>query len=149
MGEFIVDYIAQLEEDGHLIWTHVTHPFVTSEIYNHAIQSYRACLSEGYDSLVGATKIQKFLWRDGRPFNYDNTHERWPRSQDLEPVYEINHAIYAVSFPVMRSVGDRVGDKPYFFEMEESQSMDIDWEDQFVLMNEIATARATRGMSLI
>lgn len=148
MGSFIVDYIAHIEDDGHLIWTHVTHSFVTAQIYSRAIVEYRACLLEGYDSLVGATKIQKFLWRGGRPFNYDSSRERWPRSQDIEPVYEVNHAVYAVSFPVMRGVGDRVGDKPFFFEMEESQSMDIDWEDQFLLMDEIATARAKRGTTL-
>ncbi|ODN68644.1 hypothetical protein [Methylobrevis pamukkalensis] len=149
MGAFIRDYIAHLSEDGHLFWSHVTHPFATAEVYERALDVYRERISEGYDCLVSATKIQKFLWRDGKPFNYDNTVERWPRSQDLEPVWEINHAIYAIPFEVMRRSGDRVGDRPFFFEMEEKEAMDIDWEEQFNLMDEIARARRVEGRSLL
>lgn len=149
MGEFITDYIAELRRDGVLFWTHVTHPFVTPDIYDAAIDAYEAKLAEGYDCLVSATKLQRFLWRNGKPFNYDNTVEKWPRSQDLEPVFEINHAIYAIPFATMREARDRVGTKPYFFEMDESAAMDIDWEEQFHLMNEIANARRARGQSLV
>lgn len=149
MAAFIRDYIAHLSPTGHLFWSHVTHPFVTAELYDRALEAYRAKLAEGYDGLVSATKIQKFLWRDGKPFNYDNSVERWPRSQDLEPVYEINHAIYAIPFETMRAVGDRVGDRPYFFEMEDADAMDIDWEGQFSLMDEIARARVATGKSLL
>jgi CMP-N-acetylneuraminic acid synthetase len=149
MGAFIRDYIAHMFEDGHLFWTHVTHPFATSALYQRALHDYHAKLAEGYDCLVSATRIQKFLWRDGRPFNYDNSLERWPRSQDLKPVFEINHAIYAIPFQVMRNTGDRIGNRPFFFEMEEAESMDIDWEEQFQLLQEIAQARAARGESLL
>lgn len=148
MGEFIADYIAHMEDEGHIFWTHVTHPFATAAVYSRALDAYRARLAEGYDSLISATKLQKFLWRDGKPFNYDNSVERWPRSQDLEPVYEINHAIYAMPFALMRETRDRIGHKPFFFEMEEGESMDIDWEDQFRLMDEIARARRQNGQSL-
>jgi CMP-N-acetylneuraminic acid synthetase len=149
MERFIADYIAHLRDNGTIFWTHVTHPFATSRIYEEAIDAYEQALTEGYDSLVSATRIQKFLWRDGRPFNYDNSAEKWPRSQDLPPVWEINHAIYIMPFEVMRSAGDRITDKSCFFPMEEGASMDIDWEDQFHLMDEIAQARIARGLSLI
>lgn len=149
MGDFIADYIAHLKDDGHIFWTHVTHPFVTAEIYDRALAAYAEKRAEGFDCLVSATKLQKFLWRGGRPFNYDNSVERWPRSQDLEPVYEINHAIYAMPFALMREMRDRIGRNPYFFEMEEGDSMDIDWEEQFLLTEEIARARRERGRSLI
>nr|WP_255607543.1 hypothetical protein [Ancylobacter sp. Lp-2] len=149
MGAFIQDYIAHLSEEGHLFWTHVTHPFTTSKVYARAIAEYRRRLAEGYDCLVSATRIQKFLWRNGAPFNYDNTLERWPRSQDLEPVFEINHAIYAIPFATMRKVRDRVGERPYFFEMVDAEALDLDWEDQFQLMEEIARARQSRGESLL
>lgn len=148
MTEFIRDYIAHLREDDHLFWTHVTHPFVTADIYEKAVQEYREKLSQGYDCMVSATRIQKFLWRNGAPFNYDNSREKWPRSQDLEPVFEINHAIYAIAFSTMRGVRDRIGQKPWFFEMGESESMDIDWEEQFSLMDEICSARRACGLSL-
>lgn len=145
MGQFITDYIAQMRETGVLFWTHVTHPFVRSEIYCEAIKTYETAVAEGYDSLVSATKLQTFLWRDGKPFNYDNTVEKWPRSQDIAPVWEINHAIYVIPFETMRKEGDRIGAKPFFFEMEERDAMDIDWEDQFKLMDELFVARHVNG----
>jgi len=149
MERFIADYIAHIRDSGTIMWTHVTHPFVTSQVYGEGITAYEAAKADGKDSLVSATKIQKFLWRDGKPFNYDNTAEKWPRSQDLEPVWEINHAIYIMPFEVMRATGDRITPKSFFFPMEEGASMDIDWEDQFHLMDEIAQAREARGVSLL
>lgn len=149
MERFICDYIAHLDRDGTILWTHVTHPFVRAKHYAEAIDAYEAHVSEGYDSLVSATKIQKFLWRDGRPFNYNNTPEKWPRSQDLTPVWEINHAIYIMPFALMRTVGDRISPKSYFYPTDEKISMDIDWEDQFLLMDEIAYVRQLRGESIL
>lgn len=149
MGEFIRAYIAHLRQEGVLVWTHVTHPFATSAVYDRALDAYEQKVAEGFDCLISATKLQRFLWRDGKPFNYDNSVEKWPRSQDIEPVFELNHAIYVIPFAVMRAVGDRVGNRPYFFPMEESEVMDIDWEDQFHLLDEIARARRAMGRSLI
>lgn len=149
MERFIVDYIANLRVTGTIMWTHVTHPFVTGTLYREAIAAYEKAAAEGYDSLVSATKLQKFLWRDGKPFNYDNSTEKWPRSQDLVPVWEINHAIYIMPFNVMRENADRISSKSFFFPMEESASMDIDWEDQYQLMNEIAQARGAQGISIL
>ncbi|BAV65852.1 acylneuraminate cytidylyltransferase family protein [Sphingobium cloacae] len=149
MERFIADYIAYLRSSGIIMWTHVTHPFVTSRIYNEAIDAYERAILEGCDSLVGATRIQKFLWSNGKPFNYDNSTEKWPRSQDLPVLWEINHAIYMMPFEVMQVSGDRITKNSFFMQMEEGVAMDIDWEGQFQLMEEIALARVARGKSLI
>ncbi|WP_155802500.1 hypothetical protein [Brevundimonas naejangsanensis] len=95
------------------------------------------------------SRVQKFLWKDGRPFNYNNTLEKWPRSQDLQPLWDINHAIYLMPFDVMRAAGDRITAKSHFFEISEDVAMDIDWKDQFLLVQEIARARLERGYSLL
>lgn len=149
MERFICDYIAHLDRTGTILWTHVTHPFVTAKHYDQAIDAYETRVTEGFDSLVSATKIQKFLWQNGKPFNYDNTIEKWPRSQDLTPVWEINHAIYIMPFAVMRAIGDRISPRSFFFQMAEGVSMDIDWEDQFQLLDEIAQVRRLRGDSIL
>ena len=149
MEMFIKDYIAHLSQDGTMLWTHVTHPFVRADTYNRALDEYEQARTSGCDSLVSVSRVQKFLWKDGRPFNYDNTHEKWPRSQDLEPLWDINHAIYLMPFDVMRAAGDRITAKSHFFEISEDVAMDIDWEDQFLLVQEIARARLERGCSLL
>lgn len=149
MESFIRDYIAHLQQNGHLFWTHVTHPFAGGDLYSNAIEEYRTALASGYDSMLSATKLHKFLWKNGSPFNYDNSAEKWPRSQDIEPVYDINHAIYAIPFEVMRKCGDRIGKRPFFLDVPEREAMDIDWEDQFLLMEEIALGRIARGDTLL
>lgn len=149
METFIKDYIAHLSSDETMLWTHVTHPFVRADTYDRALDEYERAQISGHDSLVSVSRVQKFLWKDGRPFNYDNTLEKWPRSQDLEPLWELNHAIYIMPFDVMRAAGDRVTAKSHFFEISEGVAMDIDWEDQFLLMQEIARVRLEQGCSLL
>lgn len=149
MGRFIGEYIANLRDQGTLFWTHVTHPFVRPDLYSEAIARYERCRNDGFDSLVSATKIQTFLWRDGKPFNYDTTVEKWPRSQDIPPVWEINHAIYVIPFALVRQENDRIGKNPFFFQMEERDALDIDWEDQFKVLDELFTARRGNGEILV
>lgn len=52
-------------------------------------------------------------------------------------------------FDVMRAAGDRITAKSHFFEISEDVAMDIDWEDQFFLVQEISRARLERGCSLL
>lgn len=148
MSAFI-RYMSTLEDDGVMMMMHVTHPFISSKIMTDFIKAYRDAISQGYDSLVTVTRMHKFIWNESGPYNYDNTVEKWPRSQDIAPLFEINHAGYLIPFRVMREVDDRIGAKPLLYPVPESVSMDIDWEDQFTLLNDIALARVDRGSSLI
>jgi CMP-N-acetylneuraminic acid synthetase len=148
MGEFIL-YIADLVADGTIMWTHVTSPFVTARHYQAGIRAYEAGLAQGYDCLVSATKIHKFIWDDKGPVNYDNTVEKWPRSQDIKPLYEINHAMYIMPFALMREMQDRIGRRPLFHAMEEQDALDIDWEPQFQLLEQMALVKKAKGESLL
>ena len=148
MSAFI-RYAATLEQDGVMLMTHVTHPFVTSKVFSDLIEAWCAAEEKGYDSLVTVTTLHKFIWDENGPYNYDDTIEKWPRSQDIKPLFEINHAAYIIPFMRMREVDDRVGTNVYLYSLAENISMDIDWEDQFQLLNDIALAKRYRGISLI
>lgn len=148
MSAFI-RYMAGLERDGVMLMAHVTHPFVTSDVLADFIDTYEAAVARGHDSLVTVTRLHKFIWNESGPINYDNTIEKWPRSQDIDPLFEINHAGYLIPFRVMRDKDDRIGANPFLHSIPESVSMDIDWEDQFTLLEDIAMAKASRGKSLI
>ena len=148
MEAFIRDEMAQAEVGGVMLMTHVTHPLVKPSHYQQAIAAYSSALERGHDSLVSVTELHRFLWRDGKPFNYDNTKEKWPRSQDIPVVHELNHAIYLIPFALMREVGDRIGKNPYMHPMAESDVMDIDWQEQFDLIEELVTIRERRGEHL-
>ncbi|NYS26217.1 acylneuraminate cytidylyltransferase family protein [Rhodobacteraceae bacterium 2376] len=144
-----IRYAATLRETGVMMMTHVTHPFLTAAVFADLIAAWRAAEARGHDSLVTVTTLHKFIWDENGPYNYDNTVEKWPRSQDIKPLFEINHAAYLMPFARMRAVDDRIGTNPYLHDMPERLVMDIDWEDQFHLLEDIALARKARGISLL
>lgn len=145
----LIKYISELEETGVIFWTHVTLPFVNSMHYGKIIDEYSRIIESGYDSLFTATVIHKFLWTKTGPYNYSAAYEKWPRSQDIQPLYDINHAVYMLPFSLMRLESDRVGKRPYLYDLPEEVALDIDWENQFQLLNDIATAKKQRNISLV
>jgi CMP-N-acetylneuraminic acid synthetase len=147
MSAFI-SYAATLRDSGVMLMTHVTHPLVTSTVFTDLIAAWRVAETMGHDSLVTVTKLHKFIWSKNGPFNYDSSVEKWPRSQDIMPLFEINHAAYFIQFVRMRELNDRIGKAPRFHELPEALSMDIDWEDQFNLMEDIILGRKMRGLSI-
>lgn len=146
MQSFITDYIATLDLTGTMLWAHVTHPLMTSQSYQRVLHEYGEASASGSDSLVTTTKVQEFLWKDGHPFNYDPVPERWPRTQDLPAVRLLNHAAYVLDFSTLRSIGDRVGQRPDLFDITATEAFDIDWPEDFDLAEEIVSYR--RGISL-
>ena len=148
MEAFIRDQIATAETDGVMMMTHVTHPLVKPEHYVQAINAYEQAVRDGHDSLVSVTELRRFLWRNGKPFNYDNSVEKWPRSQDIEVVHELNHAIYLMPFALMREVGDRIGHNPLMYPMPEDVAMDIDWQEQFDFLQDLVNLRKVKGETL-
>jgi CMP-N-acetylneuraminic acid synthetase len=130
----VIKYIPEIITEGIILWTHVTSPFVDSSVYTKAIQVYREQTAvDSYDSLMSVTKIQKFLWNQDKPINYDRNQEKWPRTQTLPVIFEVNSALFMAPIEVYLQCQDRIGKKVYLFELTASQALDIDWEEDFKL----------------
>jgi N-acylneuraminate cytidylyltransferase len=56
----------------------------------------------------------------------------WPRTQDLSPLYEINHAMFIASRRLYAE-GRRSGSHPKLFEIDKIRAYDIDWNEDFVI----------------
>lgn len=130
--EDLISYIGELVSSDHIFWVHATSPFVNSNTYRRAWLSYRESVieSQQYDSLMSVTRIQQFLWSDSEKgiINKHNFDTRWPQTQDLEPLYEINHAFYINQ---KSNYNDRIGLEPLCFELDKKESIDIDYPDDF------------------
>jgi len=126
----LIKYGGSLIDEGVILTTYVTSPFVNESIYNQAIELYLENLPV-YDSLMSVTKIQKFIWNKEQPINYDPSNEKWPRTQTIEPLYEINSGIFLVNADIYKKENDRIGRKPFFFEISGETVFDIDWKDDF------------------
>lgn len=129
----LVSHALELITDGDILWTHVTSPFITSQCYDSIIKTYQAKKQEGFDSLMTVSEIQGFLWRNGVPINYDRKVEKWPRTQTLEPVSEINSGVFLASHNIYAELNDRIGQTPYLYPLNKLVGFDIDWPEDFVI----------------
>lgn len=132
-----INYIPTIVDAEHIFWVHTTAPFADIKVLNDALDVYekKVLFEKEYDSLLSVTKIQQFLWseKENKCVNHDRTKVLWPRTQDLEPLYEINHAFYINSKENFLKIHDRIGIKPYLYELDKIHSLDIDWGDDFAL----------------
>jgi len=132
--EDFIDYIPSIIDADHIFWVHATAPFVGRSIYEGALKKYFEILGFGkYDSLLSVNKIQQFLWDEetGEVVNHNRSLVKWPRTQDLKPLFEINHAFYINSRLNYLNLHDRIGARPFLYELNKLESFDIDWDDDF------------------
>ena len=103
------------------VMTHTTAPFISPQSIRKGIS---AVLSGDYDSSFAAKKVQDFLWKDGKPFNYqlDNI----PRTQDLPVLLEETSGFYIYKKDVIKQLRRRIGKHPFIVEVDEIEAIDID-----------------------
>jgi N-acylneuraminate cytidylyltransferase len=129
----LICYVPTVTEAQHILWGHVTTPICDAAEYDKAIDLYFSKLTEDYDSLVSVVELKNFLLNnEGRLIN-NTTPLPWPRTQDLEALYEINHAIFLAKREVYIKQKNRIGNKPLLYLMNKFKSYDVDWEDDFVI----------------
>lgn len=124
-------YVPTITNADHILWGHVTTPLVEAKVYDTAIEQYLSKITKGYDSLVSVKELKNFLLNQEGKLVNNTTDIPWPRTQDLEPLYEINHAIFLAKRSVYTEQKNRIGQKPLLYIMDEIHSKDIDWEEDF------------------
>jgi CMP-N-acetylneuraminic acid synthetase len=127
----VIRYVPTVIKDKHILWTHVTSPFISVSTFEKAIPKYFR--SDKHDSLMTVNKVQTFLWDKEKPINYDRSVEKWPRTQTLPEFYEINSGFFINSRENYLKFRDRIGLKPYLYTTEGYESLDIDWPEDFKL----------------
>ena len=120
------------------VWGHVTTPFADASIYDEAIACYYRAIGEGFDSLIGVRELHNFLLNKAGVVINNNSSLPWPRTQDLDPIYEVNHTVFIAGRDVYLNKRNRVGERPYLHTMSALASIDIDWEEDFVLAEALA-----------
>ena len=69
------------------------------------------------------------MWLDGKPINYNP--ENSPNSQDLPDILGVSYGISIISKTLMIKRKNVVGYNPFFYELGELESVDIDTEIEF------------------
>ena len=136
----LIKYVPEVMTDCHILWTHVTSPFIGPEIYSEMIETYFSNLNQ-FDSLMTVTKIQKFIWSKREPLNYSRSTEKWPRTQTLSPLWEVNSGAFITSREIYQAKLDRIGDTPFLFSLSNEIAFDIDWPPDFEMAETLYKAR--------
>ncbi len=114
------------------VMSHATAPFISPQSIEKGLQ---AVLQQGFDSAFAVRKIQTFLWKDGKPFNYNLNNI--PRTQDLPPIFEETSGFYIYRSEVITELNRRIGDNPYMVKVNAIESCDIDTQEDFDVANAI------------
>lgn len=131
MNEVLECFARDVPADVYVM-THTTAPFISAESISKGL---RAVLSGDHDSSFAVKKLQDFLWKDGKPFNYrlDNI----PRTQDLPPLYEETSGFYIYRSEIITDMHRRIGNTPYLVEVGEIEAIDIDEPEDFEIADAV------------
>ncbi|WP_286761114.1 cytidylyltransferase domain-containing protein [Salegentibacter sp. UBA1130] len=133
----LISYAGGVCAGESILWTHVTSPFCGENEYQEAIKLYEQGRKTNYDSLISGRDYKEFLLEKatGKIIN-NNTKLTWPRTQDLSDLFEINNAIFLTTRENYKN-GNRTGSKPILYTQNKMVSLDIDYEEDFMIAEAI------------
>ena len=129
--EIIRSFLNDVDTDI-IVLTHVTCPFVKKQTIEACINAVK---SGEYDSAFSVSRIREFMWRDGKPLNFDASCA--VKTQDLEPIYKETIGVYVFTKDMFLKTNRKVGLKPYFCEVGDYEDIDIDYPCDFEIANAI------------
>lgn len=132
MNEILLHDTA-LEPADLYLQTHSTNPLLRAETLSAAIKAL--CDNyPAYDSLFGVTRLQTRLWDQlARPINHNPA--ILLRTQDLPPTYMENSCVYLFTRQTLEQRRNRLGERPYMFEVSAAEAWDIDEELTFQIVD--------------
>jgi CMP-N-acetylneuraminic acid synthetase len=130
MNEVLLHDTSLVEADFYL-QTHSTNPLLRPQTVSRAIRTLEEN-TPAYDSLFGVTRIQTRLWDQlARPINHNPA--ILLRTQDLPPVYAENSCLYLFRRENLAARRNRIGERPFMFEIDANEAWDIDNELDFAI----------------
>lgn len=115
---------------------HTTSPFAKVTTVNKCIEKVA---SGECDSAFCAENIKQFMWKDGKPINFDPDH--FPRTQDLPDVFAETSIAYVFTKESFLKHNRRLGSKPFICEVDKIEAMDIDYPEDFAICDAIYRIR--------
>lgn len=128
MNDVLLHDVTQVDSDFYL-QTHSTNPLLSSKTIERAVRVF----SDNYpmfDSLFGVTRVQNRLW-DGLARAVNHNPAILLRTQDLPPMYMENSCLYIFTRAALESRHNRIGERPYLFDIDRIEASDIDEELDF------------------
>lgn len=136
----LIKYVPSVCKNDYILWTHVTSPLFNEMDYIEFIRFFfKNKTKKNYSrSAFSADAIQKFLINDkGNWISHNYKKKKWPRTQDLSPLYIVNSAAFIAKRSVYIKEKDRICKKPMAIVSRINSGFDIDNIEEFkALKNE-------------
>lgn len=137
--EIIERFVKDVDADIYVL-THVTQPFTKAESIERALEKV---ISGEYDSAFSAVVLQDYMWMNGKPLNYNL--KNIVRTQDLDPIYMETGAFFIFRKEVFTELGQRIGNNPYIYEIDQFEAVDIDTAEDFQFAKVVAAFLNSKG----
>lgn len=116
--------LADTTETDFLMHCPCTAPLIKKDTYEDIINTFKTSLKNGFDSINSVASVKEFLWLNNKPINYEINNV--PNSQNLPDIFKLTFGVSIIDKKLMSSRRNVVGSKPYFFELDQIESVDID-----------------------
>jgi len=140
MNEILMYDTGVVQSDFYL-QTHSTNPLLRAHTISMGIQTLLTQYP-AYDSLFSVTRFQSRFW-DGLGRAVNHNPNILLQTQDLPPIYEENSCLYMFTRETLAQKRNRLGERPYLFEIDADEAWDIDEEIDFKLVDLMIQARKT------
>jgi CMP-N-acetylneuraminic acid synthetase len=130
MNEILLYDTSRVKADFYL-QTHSTNPLLQPGTISKAIQTFLTDYP-AHDSLFSVTRLHTRLYdQHGQALNHDPNN--LIQTQDLPPVFEENSCMYIFTRENLERRRNRLGERPFLFEMDADEAWDIDEELDFAI----------------
>ena len=121
-------HIAETTDSDYILCSHVTSPLISAETYFSCVDKF---MNSNIENLVTVCDVKDHMWLDGKPLNYNPSES--PNSQDLPDIVGVTYGISILSKDDMVKHKNIITDNPYFYRLDEIESIDIDTEFDFMV----------------
>jgi CMP-N-acetylneuraminic acid synthetase len=117
----------------HLVLVNATSPFISSARYKKIIDVYLSN-SGKYDSLITTIEKRDFAFYLSNKINFDKSLDG---REILDPVHLASNGVYIVNREKILAGHDTIGDKPFFYNLDYLESIEINEKQTFHLASEL------------
>ena len=120
----LIKIVPKICSGKYILWTHVTSPFFNHKDYLKFIEIF---FKKKFDSAFSADLIKKFIFCPKKKWITHNINKKkWPRTQDLKPLYVANSAVFFAKRQIYENHNNRICKNPLPILSEMNKTFDID-----------------------
>ena len=132
-GNDLLNYHSKIIDSDYYFQLFITAPLLKKNTINNCIKILRN--NKKYDSILTSKSIYSWFWFKKKPVNYSP--KILPRSQDAKPIVGETTGLYGIKKKALLKEKARIGKKPFFYEVTNDESIDLDTDKDFQLLEHI------------